>query len=183
VCLNSNTFSIIEYNYIALNQADSGGGILVGWECNPIIRFNTIEENEAFYAGGGIYVSANGRSTIKDNIIRQNHSGGWGGGGINLWSATWLYGTYSLVYNNLIADNSASDGGGGIYSRYETSEMVNNTITGNQASRGGAVYVSPLIMSLLSSGIRSCGTIAQLKGPPFTWIRRRAVKRSLRTVM
>ena len=141
VCLNSNTFSVIEYNYIVLNQADSGGGILVGWDCDPVIRNNMIEDNEAFYAGGGIYVSANGRSTIQDNVIRLNHAGGWGGGGINLWSATWMYGTFSNVFNNLIIDNTASDAGGGIYSRYDTSRIYNNTISGNQSARGGGVYV------------------------------------------
>jgi len=141
VCLNSSTYSLIEYNYIVLNQADSGGGILVGSDSDPVIRYNIIEDNEAFYAGGGVYVSANGRSTVSDNVIRHNHSGGWGGGGINLWSATWMYGTFSYVHNNLIVENSASDAGGGIYSRYDASRIYNNTITGNQASRGGGVYV------------------------------------------
>jgi parallel beta-helix repeat protein len=141
ICLNENSTSVIENNHILMNEADSGGGILVGWECDPVIRNNLIEDNEAFYAGGGIYVSANGRSSIENNVILSNNSGGWGGGGINLWSATWLYGTFSTLDNNLIVGNTASDAGGGIYSRYDTSLLTNNTISENQANRGGGVYV------------------------------------------
>lgn len=141
ICLNENSTSLIESNHILMNEADSGGGILVGWECDPIIRNNLVEENDAFYAGGGIYVSANARSSIQNNVIRSNHSGGWGGGGINLWSATWLYGTFSYLDNNLIVGNTASDAGGGIYSRYDTSVIRNTTISENQANRGGGVYV------------------------------------------
>jgi parallel beta-helix repeat protein len=141
ICVNRFSNSVIEFNHLFLNKADSGAGILVGADCNPMIRFNLIENNEAFYAGGGIYVSAGARSTIEGNVIRGNSAGAWGGGGINLWSATWLYGTYSYVYNNLIVNNTASDAGGGIYSRYETSYIYNNTIAGNLANRGGGLYV------------------------------------------
>jgi parallel beta-helix repeat protein len=141
ICCNENCFSVIEYNHILDNQADSGAGILVGSGCDPVIQYNLIEDNQAFYAGGGIYVSANAESTIRGNVIRHNHSGGWGGGGINLWSATWIYGTYSLVYNNFVTDNTAGDAGGGIYSRYESSILYQNTVAGNHANRGGGIYV------------------------------------------
>jgi len=141
ICLNENSNSLIEYNVIKLNQADSGAGVLAGSGCDPIIRFNVIEDNTAFYAGGGIYISANASSTISGNVVQGNISGGFGGGGINLWSATWLYGTFSNVYNNLIINNSATDAGGGIYSRYETSNIYNNTIAENFCARGGGVYV------------------------------------------
>ncbi len=146
ISLDSNSSSLIEHNRISLNEADSGGGICVGAGCDATIRFNVIDGNEAFNGGGGIYVSANARSTIHGNVIRNNTSGGWGGGGINLWSATWLYGTYSHVHNNLIIDNSATSsgaakGGGGIYSRYDTSRICNNTLSGNHAYAGGGIYV------------------------------------------
>jgi parallel beta-helix repeat protein len=52
-----------------------------------------------------------------------------------------MYGTFSYVFDNLIIDNTASDAGGGIYSRYDASRIYNNTICGNQSSRGGGVYV------------------------------------------
>jgi hypothetical protein len=141
ICLNENSFSLIEQNHILLNLADSGGGISIGWGSNAIVRNNRIEINTAYYAGGGIYVSADAEATICDNVILGNYSSGYGGGGINLWSATWLYGTFSTVYGNLISDNIASDAGGGIYSRYDASQMYENTIVANQSGRGGGIYV------------------------------------------
>lgn len=146
ISLEQNCFSLIEFNLMYNNQADSGGAIMVGSECDPVISHNAIENNQAFYAGGGIYVAANAESTIHGNVIQGNTSGGWGGGGINLWSSTLLYGTYSHVYNNLIVGNKATSsgsakGGGGIYSRYEASLIYNNTVAGNQASQGGGMYV------------------------------------------
>ena len=144
--LEQNSNSLVEYNQIRNNQADSGAGIMVGWGSNAVIRFNLIEDNQAFYAGGGIYIGANSEAAIHGNIIRGNTSGGWGGGGINLWSGTIYYGTYSHVYNNLIVGNSATAsgtarGGGGLYSRYDTSRIHHNTVAGNSASQGGGLYV------------------------------------------
>ncbi|TKJ42458.1 hypothetical protein CEE37_01890 [candidate division LCP-89 bacterium B3_LCP] len=142
IFLNQSDQSIIEYNYITQNQADNGGGICVGQNCYTIIRHNTFDNNQTYSSGGGIYVSANGESVINDNIFVDNHSSGiYGGGAINLWSATWIYGTFSYVYNNLIMNNTASSAGGGIYHRYESSIVYNNTLVGNQANQGGGIYV------------------------------------------
>lgn len=141
ICVNNACFSVIERNIIYDNTADSGGGIFVGADSKPVIRCNVIEKNTAYYAGGGIYVAADAEALIDSNTISGNLSHGWGGGGINLWSATWLYGTFSTVCNNVIFDNTAVDAGGGIYSRYETSLLYNNSIVRNQAVRGGGIYV------------------------------------------
>ena len=134
--------SIIESCHFIQNQADNGGGINVGWGSSPTIQFNLFERNEAFSSGGGIYVAANAESYLFRNTFAGNHSGGiFGGGAVTLWSATWLYGTTSEVSNNLIIDNNASSSGGGIYSRYDGSEIYNNTILGNSAGSGGGIYV------------------------------------------
>jgi len=148
--MESDCYSLIEFNHIVRNQADSGGGICVGWESDPVIRYNIIEENEAFLSGGGIYVGAKGQATIYGNVIRNNISSGLsGGGGITLWSGTHLYGTFSYVFDNLIINNRATDsgvvtGGGGIYSNYDTSRIYNNTVVGNEALRGGGLYVTTI---------------------------------------
>lgn len=134
--------SIIEGCHFIQNQADNGGGICVGSESSPTIQFNLFEDNQTFSSGGGIYVAANSEALIAYNVFEGNHSGGiFGGGAINLWSATWLYGTTSEVYSNLIIGNSASSSGGGIYSRYDGSQIYNNTIVGNSAANGGGIYV------------------------------------------
>ena len=141
ICAEENCTSVIEYSRIVQNVADSGGGICAAWASNPIIRYNLIEYNQAYSAGGGIYVSANAQATVYGNTIRFNNSSGWGGGGVNLWGATWLYGTFTTLYDNLIISNSATDAGGGIYTRYETSRIYNNTLVNNVAYRGGGIYV------------------------------------------
>ncbi|MBU0517344.1 right-handed parallel beta-helix repeat-containing protein [bacterium] len=134
--------TIIEQCHITDNLGDNGGGICVGQGVDMIIRYNLIEQNTVYSSGGGIYVSANGQATIHDNVISDNQSNGiFGGGGINLWCATWLYGTFCTVYNNLIIDNNAVSSGGGVYHRYENSILYNNTIAGNSASQGGGIYV------------------------------------------
>ena len=138
---------IISKNDIINNIANHlGGGIFVAWETNPVISYNLIANNQALGGGGGIYVGANSESTIHHNIICGNTTGYWGGGGINLWSVSAIYGTYSYVYCNLIINNTATgtnqgEGGGGIYSRYDTSLIYNNTFVGNSAYRGGGIYI------------------------------------------
>lgn len=159
ISLDESSQSIIEYNHILDNRADSGGGINVGWESDAVIRYNVIEDNYAFFAGGGIYVSANSESAIYGNVIQENTAAGWGGGGgINLWSGTIYYDTYSHVYNNLILNNVASFGadgdGGGIYSRYDTSKIYNNTLVGNQAQYGGGLFV--VTFSYLRPEVYNC---------------------------
>lgn len=147
ICTESGCFSLIEFNHIVRNQADGGGGISVGWESDPVIRYNIIEDNEAFLSGGGIYVSANAQATIYGNVIRNNTSSGpGGGGGITLWSLTIWYGKFSYLFDNLIINNRAiysgsAPGGGGIFSNHDTSRIYNNTIVGNEASQGGGLYV------------------------------------------
>jgi len=141
ISLDENSTSLIEYNHILLNTADSGGGIFVGWGSYPTIRGNLIENNQANSGGGGIYVGAHAESFICDNVFRNNHSGGYGGGGLNLWSSTIFYGTYSYVWGNLFAGNTATSSGGGVYSRYDTSRLWKNTFTGNQAGQGGGLFV------------------------------------------
>lgn len=141
ICLNQNCFSMVEFCHILLNESDSGGGIAVGSGSSVLIRNNRIEYNQALSSGGGIYISADAEATIYDNDIRFNSALGWGGGGISLWSATWLYGTSSRVCGNLIIHNSASNAGGGIYSRYDGSMLLKNTLVHNQAANGGGLYV------------------------------------------
>lgn len=146
ICLNADSNSTIEYNYITENISDSGGGILVGSGSQAIIRYNIIDNNEAYYAGGGIYLSAWSNAKIHSNYIRRNIAYYWGGGGINLWNDNCTQGFCTQVYNNVIAFNvstSASEatGGGGIYCRYNNSQTFNNTIAFNTARKGGGVYV------------------------------------------
>ncbi|GJM43385.1 MAG: hypothetical protein DHS20C21_02270 [Gemmatimonadota bacterium] len=126
---------LIEDNHIHNNSASYGGGIRGHWgsDTSPTIRGNLIEFNSAG-SGGGIGVN-NGSPLIENNIVRNNFSGGTGGG-IHVWHGE---GGVVTIRDNLIVDNSSRDGGGiGINGGHPIIE--HNTLWGNSASRwGGAI--------------------------------------------
>ncbi len=133
---------VVEYCHIFDNYVDSGGGLCTLEECSAVFRNNVIEDNTATYSGGGMYLGVRSGPTATGNIIRRNHcTGGWGGGGITLWNWYAIGPVSKTVTNNLLYANSASDAGGGIYTRYDLSFIYNNTIVENTASRGGGIYV------------------------------------------
>ncbi|HVP58877.1 MAG TPA: right-handed parallel beta-helix repeat-containing protein, partial [bacterium] len=131
-----NAWPLIEHCIICDNQADSGGGIAFledqsDTSGQPVVRDCLIKDNVAPYCGGGIYVGAFSTPVIENNIISGNAAGGFGGGGIALWSSNSLH--LRTVSNNIISGNRTSTDGGGIYIRYDSSLLVNNTIVGNSA--------------------------------------------------
>ena len=140
-----NSSATIADNHIHDNIADSGGGICCFEDGIPLIVRNTIADNTAYYAGGGIYIAAWTPARVENNIITGNWAAGWGGGGINSW-ASGSWDTMCIIRNNLIAGNTANTsgearGGGGIYCRYDKCIATNNTIVDNSADQGGGVYV------------------------------------------
>jgi parallel beta-helix repeat protein len=133
---------VVGYCHVFDNYVDSGGGFCTLEECSAVFSHNIIEDNTATYSGGGMYLGVRSGPTATGNVIRRNRcSGGWGGGGITLWNWYAIGPVSKTVTNNLIYANSASDAGGGIYTRYDLSFIYNNTIVGNTASRGGGIYV------------------------------------------
>lgn len=133
--------ALITRNQIYDNSADSGAGICVAEYGTPTILRNVLYGNQATYAGGGIYCGARSSPLIEANVIVENSSRGWGGGGINSWTSYVFYSTYATIRNNLIARNSTTTDGGGLYCRYDRAELYNNTIVANSAARGGGLYV------------------------------------------
>jgi hypothetical protein len=129
---------IIEYNHIHHNSANYGGGIRGHWgsDTSPIIRHNLIEYNTANGAGGGIGVN-NGSPLIEHNIVRYNEANNTGGG-IHVWHGE---GGVVEIRWNLIIYNTVEEGGGiGINGGHPIIE--HNTIWGNAAIYGGAVFQS-----------------------------------------
>jgi parallel beta-helix repeat protein len=140
-----NAWPLIEYCTIRDNQADSGGGMAFledqsDTSGHPIVRCSLISNNTAPYCGGGIYVGAFSTPIIENNIVSGNLAGGFGGGGIALWTTNSIH--PRTVRNNIISGNSTTTDGGGMYIRYDGSVLVNNTVVENSAdSSGGGVYV------------------------------------------
>jgi parallel beta-helix repeat protein len=137
--------ALITHNYIHDNTADSGGGVCCMEYGTPTVAWNTISGNTAYYAGGGIYMGARSSPLVENNVIADNSSGGWGGGGINSWTSYIYYGTFATIRNNFIVMNQATSGGeaqggGGVYCRYDRAVLTNNTIADNYAPTGGGIY-------------------------------------------
>ncbi|MBN2363459.1 T9SS type A sorting domain-containing protein [candidate division WOR-3 bacterium] len=140
------------------SSVQNGAGItLDGWTggiCEAEISGNLFEYNTTGHSGAGIYVNQC-RVKIKNNVIRFNtvtSSTYWGGGGICLWICQ--YGTQQVVKNNLVYGNQAPTGGG-IYVRYDGSNIADNTFFGNLSYlEGGGIYV--LNQSTTIPVIRDC---------------------------
>ena len=138
--LTESSDALIHSNWVHDNTADSGAGVCITEYGSPEVHHNLIADNHANYAGGGMYFGARSSPTVHGNTISGNFSAGWGGGGVNSWTSYIYYGTYATLYNNVIAGNTTSTAGGGLYLRYDRAVMANNLVCFNQASNGGGVF-------------------------------------------
>ena len=134
-CDNSNP--IIDHNIISSCTArgEHGGGIGIANGANPVISNNTINNNYALWAGGGISC-INSYGTLNNNRICNNASVFYGGG-IYTWNSR------PTISNNIISGNSVEEGdGGGIQAEYNLdTDIIGNRICDNTASRwGGGIH-------------------------------------------
>lgn len=163
IIMNSGTTTVIDY-FTVQNGFSSlyGGGIYTEGELT--LNNSTVTSNTASQYGGGISFWGNGALTINNSTISDNTAGGGGGisaipnnipdpGAITLnnssvinnhsYSGAGIWTRKNLILNNsAIKDNTASEGGGGIYN-FDASIMTlnNSTITGNQALNGGGILL------------------------------------------
>jgi len=118
--------------------------VIDGNQAGPVITFAGTEDETCVLAGftvrngngesgGGVQGGTHGkrpRATIRNNVITENQSGYYGGGGLSHCDG--------MIENNTITDNSATFGGGLSGCR---GMIENNTISRNSASaRGGGLY-------------------------------------------
>jgi len=156
--------ALIESSYILTNtmtgggnnQLKSGGGIGIAAATSAIISDSLIAANrnnltDGYAGGGGIGFGAGGTAAlIEDNVIHANYIQGpdWcEGGGIDTWDTS----NAAIIRNNLIISNTsgacrAGQGayGGGINMNGSAAvglHVINNTIVGNVAGRGGGLYL------------------------------------------
>ena len=129
---------LLSHFTIQNGHGEYGGGICGGtWErhTRATITDNSIADNSASYAGGGI---AHCNGLIENNRIVRNSAGYWGGG---------LYDCNGLIQNNAIYGNWAEYGGGGASASDAT--FQNNEIYSNAADKrgGGLAGCSGIIMN------------------------------------
>ena len=121
-------------NRILNNAATNRGGGMLIREGNPLVSQNEINHNKAIYGGGIEVLNQNAR--IKSNMIHANEA--VHGGGIHIFSGD----NSSIISNNTITNNLATDKGGGILSWTGHPQITDNHINKNEASgRGGGIAV------------------------------------------
>jgi parallel beta-helix repeat protein len=132
-CHNGSSPSLLN-NIITGNDSQKGGGIHCDAACSPVIRNNTIALNESEFKGGGIYCE--GSPVIDGNSIESNFA--QTGGGIHCAGN----GSIALITGNTIKENSVGrDGdGGGLYCENAAPLIKGNTIAGNRACSGAAIF-------------------------------------------
>lgn len=127
-----------------------GGGIWAGYFSSPVITNNIIQGNRSgdpnvaysFAYGGGVLTyppaSTSSDVIVDRNLIADNYTDS-DGGGIALLSHIGT-GARAVVTNNVIVGNESDKWGGGVYTYFNRSSTMNNTITGNKAFLGGGVF-------------------------------------------
>lgn len=131
--------------FIRMNRASGGGGIYIAHldasVANPNIDNCRIIENTATNDGGGIYIHSNTgrkRPLCSNSIIRGNSAANGGGIFCCYFSSTFV--------NCLIAENTATVSGGGVYSTNDPSKpaFINCTICDNTAAMNGGGIISAI---------------------------------------
>lgn len=131
---------IVENNEIIGNQADTygAGGVHVYYQCSGVIKNNVIRQNSAL-CGGGFYCGENNNLIFSNNTVEENHSASFGGG-------IYCFDDSVLIADNRIVNNTAPLGGGGCYlglfkTGYEPI-LQNNLIDNNSVSTygGGGIF-------------------------------------------
>jgi len=128
----------ITHNVFNDNFADSGGGgvaIDAG-----LVAYNTIVDNEANSWGGGIMASGQSSSRIIGNTISGNKVNDWCGAGICVYSHHSAEISGNLISNNL--SESYYGGGGIALEIEAFAEIRNNLIIGNESwDAGGGIAI------------------------------------------
>ena len=114
-----------------------GGGLMLNAEGSTLqITGGEISDNTAA-KGAGIFVDGGTELTLNGATVSGNTATQWGGG-----VEVYTNGTFTFNENGEISDNKATSGtGGGIY--ITGGNVISaGTISGNEAQRGGGVYLS-----------------------------------------
>jgi hypothetical protein len=126
-CLGSSYAEIVDNTFEGNFAGGPGGAVVLGYLATPssgLIARNIIQYNESD-RGGGIYAGY-GSQTISDNDVNHN-SAQWAGG---------IYCENSIVEDNTIINNSATELGGGLVV-WGGSILTENIISDNYADWSG----------------------------------------------
>ncbi len=148
----NNSFVEIDASTFESNTAENAGGIgLI--DSDGTVTHNLILENQATDEAGGIWVTnidTTAAPVISNNIIQGNTVTAGRGGGLclndEMVGDSGTMAAHGSVINNVIADNSATEYGAGIYvGKNASATVMNNIVYWNTGSQG--IYVFPTTSS------------------------------------
>lgn len=120
------------------NNLSSGGGLYVTSKSGILVEDSEFDGNTASENGGGAYVggSADGETSLVNNIFTKNSAGQYGGGAF-----VSSYGGKVFLEDNKFINNSAVEGGGGAWAASNKPVALINNIFSNNSARinGGAI--------------------------------------------
>lgn len=132
------TNNLIAYNTTCCDFGNSaGGGGLYVRNTRATVENNTIHSNNTHAFGGGIRVETS-PAIIRNNLIFSNSTEN-DGGGVNIF----LHNNFGVIASptldgNIIMDNVADRGGGGVAIVLSDPTLVNNLIVKNEAGESGS---------------------------------------------
>lgn len=130
-------------NFFAAEVVALGGGIYNHSGGTLTVTNGTFSGNSAS-TGGGVYNE--GTATITDSVL-LNNTAGYGGG-------IYTYNGDLTVMSSAITGNIATIKGGGINNDYgAVAEIINSTLSGNQAENGGGAIYNLQTVSIFNSTI------------------------------
>ena len=153
-------------NTDACSGGDAGGIGIRGAGTVRVIG-NVITKNWHSFSGGGIGMNAAGTPYIAGNFISGNHAG-YEGGGISMMNVS-----NATIVNNFIVGNDAPHGGGIAWlvpGQEPGPWVLNNTIAGNRAGLGSAIYADGYDSStrIDSNILLGSGSASVVECGPFT---------------
>jgi uncharacterized repeat protein (TIGR01451 family) len=126
----------------------AGGGIAVANSSTLVLNNDIVQSNTTTEFGGGIFAF---NSVVKLNATIVRHNTGSEGGGIgSSQSFSSSPGSDLSITDSLIADNTATDSGGGLLNSSNLT-ISSSTFTNNRADTGGGLFLIGAVDSTLTN--------------------------------
>jgi hypothetical protein len=149
-CIQSSP--VLKRCIIENNIASYGGGLVCYLSSSPTLVGCTISNNKADW-GGGVYLDTDSSPAFVSCLITGN-SAGQAGGAFAITNNCFPNFAFCTVTGNSVSDSSAY-GGGGIFSYYECSTRITDSILwGNNATKGPEVYLYSSSIAIDHSDVR-----------------------------
>jgi len=141
---NTGVLNIDQCDFVGNEAAGNGGAIHNNTSGMLTIHTSTFVNNQAAWFGGAIHNEASSgpgiiTANISESTFQGNHATLCGGAIANIPIAGQANVNLS-VSQSLFRDNTADEDGGAIYHSSKITTVINSTLTGNSAARGGAIF-------------------------------------------